>query len=349
MAFSVIEELKKGTFQPFYVVYGEEHYLIEKILHTIKETMLDPDWSDFNYATLDMLKMPIEVAIEEAESFPFGDGRRVVVASNALFLTGANLKGAIDHNTDALMNFLEHPTDFSSLILVVPHNKLDERKKLVKAVLKKCRVVHAASLSPKEWEQWIRNRLQQSNIQVTTDGFNFLLRNLPNNLQIVENEIEKLSLYVHNEKAQTLGLEQLHSIISRTVESNVFDLVEKVANRNFQAAYEIYRELMKQNEEPIMIIALLARQFRMILQCKVMDSQGYSQKQIASQLKVHPYPVKLAIDQGKRFKEGQLLDILQKIAQLDYQMKTGQTDRHLGLEMLLLYIQAQNNKAIQGK
>ncbi len=338
MDLAILEELKKGQFRPLYLLYGEEQYFIEKTLQAMKESMLHPDWSDFNYSVVDLTKTPIEAAIQEAESFPFGEGRRLVIANNALFLT-ANNKSTVEHSVDALLAFVEQPTDFSSLVLVVSQNKLDERKKVVKELLKRSRVLHAASLSPNEWENWISNCITEKGIVLGHDGMEMLFRYLPNNLQIVENELEKLSLYVHNRNVSRVESHEILKIISRTVEGDVFELVEKIVQRNFQAGFEIYIELTKQNEEPIKILALLARQFRMVLQSKVMSNEGYSQKQIATQLKIHPYPIKIAVEQGKRFSEEELLDIINQIAELDYQIKTGQREKQFGLELLLLRIQ----------
>lgn len=338
MDVTILEELKKDQFKPLYLLYGEESYFIEKTIQAMKDRMLHPDWSDFNYTSVDLTKTPIEVAIQEAENFPFGEGRRLIIAHNALFLTATN-KSSVEHSMEALLALLEQPTDFSSLVLIVPQNKLDERKKVVKELLKRSRVLHATPLSPLEWENWINKCIIEKGIALDRSSMDILIRYLPNNLQMVENELEKLSLYVHNRHDNRIEADELKKVISRTVEGDVFDLVEKIVSRNFQAAFEIYYELTKQNEEPIKILALLARQFRMILQSKVMSKEGYSQKQIAAQLKVHPYPIKIAVEQGKRFSEEELVQIITHIADLDYQIKTGQREKQFGLELLLLRIQ----------
>lgn len=345
MVFTVIEELSNKQFHSVYVVYGEETFLIEQTIRKMKEAMLHPDWAEMNYSVIDLTKQPLEVVIEEAESYPFGDGRRLVIAQNCYFLTGSSIKGAIDQNSDSLLKYLQSPADFSSLVLVVPNEKLDERKKIVRELQKRGRIVQANILTPKEWEQWIRKSLQNKGVSLDESMFEVLLRYLPNHLQIVDNELEKLALYVHSLPSGKLDVEQLKKIITKSVEGELFDMIEKIANRNFQAAFEIYRQLIKQNEEPIKIIALLARQFRLILQCKMMHQQGYTQKQIASQLKVHPYPVKLAIEQGMKFSSQELCEIIDRIASLDYGIKTGKIDRYLGLEMLLLFVQS---KGLQG-
>lgn len=338
MDLTIIEELNRGSFKPVYLLYGEEEYLIEKTIQTMKKQMLHPDWSEFNFTTIDLAKTPIETAIEEANNFPFGEGRRLIIGKNAMLFTAVTQKSSVEHRVEDLLAYLEEPADFSSLVLVVPQKKLDERKKIVKEVLKKSRVVVAETLSPDEWEQWIIKTVKEKGIKIDREGLQSLLRYLPKNLLMAQQEIDKLALYSLNDTGEVLKIHDILKIISRTIEGDIFVLIERIANREFSAAYEILQELMKQNEEPIKILALLARQFRMILQCKMMSKEGYSQKQIATHLKLHPYPIKIATEQGKRFKEDQLIEIINQVAELDYHIKSGQRDKQLGLEMLLLQI-----------
>ncbi|MGW6167256.1 DNA polymerase III subunit delta, partial [Bacillus altitudinis] len=64
--------------------------------------------------------------------------------------------------------------------------------------------------------------------------------------------------------------------------------------------------------------------------------QGYGQKQIASNLKVHPFRVKLAMDQARLFSEEELKYIVKELSTIDYEMKTGKKDKQLLLELFLL-------------
>ncbi|MGW6106074.1 DNA polymerase III subunit delta, partial [Bacillus subtilis] len=92
------------------------------------------------------------------------------------------------------------------------------------------------------------------------------------------------------------------------------------------------------------IMALISNQFRLILQTKYFAEQGYGQKQIASNLKVHPFRVKLAMDQARLFSEEELRSIIEQLAVMDYEMKTGKKDKQLLLELFLLQLLKRNEK-----
>ena len=101
-------------------------------------------------------------------------------------------------------------------------------------------------------------------------------------------------------------------------------------------AMEMLEEMLKRGEEPIMIVIMLANQFRMIYQAKELYQSGYTEKDIASTLGIHPYRIKKALEKGRRFENERLLSLLDQLASLDYQIKSSTINKRLGLELFLL-------------
>ncbi len=130
----------------------------------------------------------------------------------------------------------------------------------------------------------------------------------------------------------------VEKLVSKSLEQNIFTLIEKVVQRKLDEALRIYYDLLKQNEEPIKILALLAGQFRLIYQVKELARRGYGQQQIASFLKTHPYRVKLAAGHADKFTDEELTNLMRLIAEADYQMKTGGMNKSLLIEMLLFHL-----------
>ena len=125
-------------------------------------------------------------------------------------------------------------------------------------------------------------------------------------------------------------------LVARSLEQNIFSLTEKIVDRDIASAIAIYRDLILQKEEPIKILAAISSQFRLIYQTKELGRRGYSQAQIASQLKVHPYRVKLAMGQAQRFSEQEVMRVMDLLATADYDMKTGGMNKELIIELILL-------------
>ena len=94
--------------------------------------------------------------------------------------------------------------------------------------------------------------------------------------------------------------------------------------------------MLIQKEEPIKIVALLISQFRLLLQVKILQKQGYPQGDIAKVLKVHPYRVKLALQNIRQYNQKLLSEALDYLIDADYKMKTGQIDQELQVELFIM-------------
>lgn len=130
-------------------------------------------------------------------------------------------------------------------------------------------------------------------------------------LSSIFEEIQKLCTFIGDREEITL--DDVKMLVARSLEQNIFELINKIVNRKRTESLQIFYDLLKQNEEPIKIMALISNQFRLILQTKCFAEQGYGQKQIASNLKVHPFRVKLAMDQARLFQRRSSVQLLNSL------------------------------------
>ncbi len=84
------------------------------------------------------------------------------------------------------------------------------------------------------------------------------------------------------------------------------------------------------------ILTMITRQFKIIIQVKELLLQNTNQKDIASQLKLHPFVVQKTTPQTRNFSIEQLKKILNGLIEIDYKIKTGQADGLTGLNILFV-------------
>ncbi len=330
---ALAKKLKNGSYASLYLLYGKEKYILEYSQKLIVQAVLDESTADFNLSSYDMEEQTIDAALEDAETLPFMGDHRVVVIQNPYFLTGAKTKSKIEHDLKRLESYLQNPAEQAVVIFVAPYEKLDERKKIVKVLKKHGEVIQADKMNVQLQKEWINHAAKEAEVEITDAAAERLIQLQGENLALLISEVNKMALSVgENGVIETSTVDEL---ISRSLENNVFTMVEHVANRRIDAALRICYDLLKQNEEPIKLMALLARQFRIILQVKQLGSQGFSEKKMASILSLHPYAVKIAAKQGKSFSEEELKDLLIRAADADFEMKTGQRDKQLSLELFM--------------
>lgn len=332
LIFKIWQEIRKNNLQPIYLLYGNETFLLNETKNLIFQQVFKNESSDFNTSTYDLEETPVEVAVEDCETVPFFAERKIVILKNPIFLTAEKGKEKVEHHLKSLEAYLENPSPTTIAIFLAPYEKLDERKKLTKMLMKTAAVVHAKPLSDNEIVDWIKKQLSEEGKTITDHAVFYLLQLVGPHLQLLKNEINKLILYGEKQIDEKI----IESVVSRSVEQNIFVLIDKVVQHKIEDVLSIYFQLLKQNEEPLKILALLAAQFRFMYQVKNLVSKGYSQKQIASMLKSHWYRVKIAAEQAKSFSNEKLIEILSQLADIDYQMKSSNINKERLLEQFFI-------------
>lgn len=333
----ILKEIREGQVKSIYVCYGQETYLMQQFIDGFIKLIIDPTHKDFAISKYDLTNTSIQSVIEDVETLPFMVPRKIVIAQDAAFLTGAK-EGAkalkVEHHIERLLDYIQSPVDYSILILTVQADKMDERKKLVKWLKEMGCVLSFQPLSMDDLSIWISVLAKKYKCTMDIHAIQSLIMNAGTSLERLASEIEKISLFMGNQSEITPEI--IERLVARNLEQNVFKLIEEIVNLKLRVALSIFYDLIRQREEPIKILMLIARQFRIILQVKNFGNKGYSQQHMATQLKIHPYVVKLAVEQGTRFDEKRLNSILSQLADLDYAMKTGKVEKVMGLELFLL-------------
>jgi DNA polymerase III subunit delta len=329
---SIHNDIRKGNFTPVYLLYGVESFFMDETLNMIINHAVEESDLEFNVSTYDLDESYIEAALEDATTLPFFGERKVVIVRQPLFLTAQKAK--IEQNTKALEAYLESPSPFTILVFVAPYEKLDERKKITKSLKKHATVIESPSFTADRAKEWIKQRVESNGSTVDGEATETLVELVGMNVMILANEVDKLTTFVGTDSVITKEIVQ--NLVPKSVEQNVFMLVERVIERNIPQALAIVYELLHKQEEPIKILGLLASQFRLLYQVKEYMRRGYGQNQIASHIGVHPFRVKLAARQINLFSFEELYTIMDELAEADYMMKTGKLDKKLVLEFFIM-------------
>lgn len=315
--------------------YGLESFLLEETCNQLREQVPE-DQRDWNLLTLDLDDTPLEQVIEEAQTPSFFGDRRLIIVRNARFLTTAKLKKEPHHNVDALLNYIANPSEHSALVFTVISEKLDKRKKVVKQLEKAAEVTTFVPLKGQALLKWTLDRFRKHQVKISREDCIAFIQLVGNDLRLLAQECQKLALYVGAKG--TVTADSIASLIPRTLEGNVFQLTEKLATRNVQEVWQIWEDLLTQKEEPIRILALITRQFRLLYQCKMLSLRGMGASEIAKAIASHPYPVKLALGHSDAFSLTQLKACLQLAITTDQEIKAGKVDKVQAVEQIFLQL-----------
>ena len=294
-----LDRIKNGQVNLVYLVQGKEPYLQELARKVFLETIVAPEDQDLNVGRFNMEEVSIQTAIQDAESVPFFGERRLVLVDNPSFFTGEKEKKSMDHQLERLQAYLENPMDSSVMVFFAPYDKLDQRKKIVKQLKKVAVLLDASELTERDVKQYIQDSLRNHQYSIQEEALETLLVKTQYSLTNSMKELDKLMIASIDTKM--IPLELVESLVAKTLEQNIFELGESILKKEGVKALQIYHDMLLQKEDPLKMNAILLGQFRLLLQVSYLKKEGYQEPEIQKTLGVHPYRVKIALQQSRRF------------------------------------------------
>lgn len=303
-----------------YLLYGNKPFLIKKELEKISK-----NYDTFNISKFDLDNDNVLNLIDDCQTISMFNDKKLVICENANMFTGSTSKDA-----EIIEAYLNNPNPNTTLVFTINNEKIDERKKITK-LIKKIGTVKNYSENINAFDM-IKSELKDYKIDSNT--INLIIDRVGENPLILNNELNKIKIYKGEDKI--ISKEDVLKLTTKTVDIDIFKLIDYIVKNNKNKALEIYYEMLKMNEEPIKIIIMLSNQFRIMYQSKQLLKKGLSEKDIASTLKIHPYRVKLAIQNSRNYDSKILLRYLSELAEMDINIKSGLVDKNLALELFIL-------------
>lgn len=333
MANATWKKISAGKIDPVYLLTGLEHHIFDTTIERLIKAL--PGIDSASVIRFDLEETPIEVVIEEADTLPFLEDHKLIVASNAFFLSGRDKKrNEVEHNLTVLEEWLANPSPTATVVFIAPFENLDGRKRITKKMREMTTVIEASRLVGKDLQTWIQHEAKVNGAHIRPEIAQMLVNMAGDSLLSLSSEIEKMAMYLNGEGEITADVIQL--LVPRTPEMDVFRLTDSYVAGNTPATVSIYHDLLRNGEEPIMLTSLVAGHIRLMIHVQTLRKQGYQQHQIAKTLHVHPYRVKLMMENRNIPGEARLLTILNNLADIDYKLKSTSGKRERILELFFM-------------
>ena len=314
-----------------FLLYGNDRYIIKSKTNQI---VAKQNVDDFNVTIYDAEERNVQEAINDASTIPFISDNKVVIISNAHFLSSEKLKKEIPHNLDALSRYLDNPIKETILIFNAPYGKLDERKAITKQLLKIATVEKCEPMKEAELGNWVRRQLGKVNVTIDRNALEEMLKRVSNNTEVLVNETQKLVLY--SEGLRRVNLDIVKRVITKNVEDNVYEITNSILDNKRSRALEIYNDLVMHSEDPLRILGILVNKYRELLHVKLLIKAGKDKNDVASYYRASPGRAFYMMKNAKNVNMNIIKKHLRNLETLDYQIKSGKIDKKIGLELFIL-------------
>lgn len=319
---SLNEDLKTGQFNKVYLLYGEEAYLKKQYKDKLRSAMLSPD-DTMNYAYYEGKGVNVKEVIDLAETLPFFAERRLIIMENTGFFKNA---------TPELADYIKEMPDTTAIIFI--ESEVDKRGKLYKAVQSKGRAVELGRQDEATLLRWVAGNVKREKKHIAEGTVRHFIAKVGTDMENIQKELEKLFCYTMEK--DTITVEDVEAICTTQITNQIFEMINAVADKKQRKALDYYYDLIALKEPPMRILFLLARQFKLLLEVKELDKQGYAKKEIAEKAGLNPFVVGKYQTQAKAFSSKELRKIIEDSVDTEECVKTGRLTDMLGVELFIM-------------
>lgn len=308
--------------QNIYVLYGTNKFLID---YNLKKIIGDNDTEIY-----DLEELAIQEVLGYARELPMFSDNKYVICDNSMFLSASKTK--LEHDIEDLIKYIDNPIKTTIIIFIVKAEKLDSRKKVNTLLNKNASIIECMEISDIEIFNYAKNIFVKNNKEISNNVIKYLIDKVNSDIELISNEVDKLCLYDGE-----ITKEIIDDLVHENIDDNIFNFIDSIVNNDKKRMFSIYEESIKNGLEPIQIIAMLAQEFRTIYQVRTLTKKGYLEKDVMNILDIYKIGrIKFAKNKARGFSDERILKELNKLAELDILIKTGEMDKFIAFEQYLL-------------
>ena len=312
-----------------YLFTGTSEIFIKNRMNRIIQSFNKYEYTIIKY---DMETTSLSTVLSDAITVPFLEELKIIILKNPKFLT----KSATSTKDEikAMLKYLKNPCDSTLLIIDATNTVINQSNEIYKMLKNVARIIDYPDPEEIEIKGWIVRSFDANGIDIKDDALTLLLEYIGDDQARLSQEIDKLSSYVG--KGGTIRKEDIKLLVPKNINNEIYLLIKAIINHDLALTNQIYDNLITHTKDSLTIFSLISNKFKELLSTYRLLKYGYSQSDIAKFYNVSTGKAYYIVQEARAFKLSDLEFYIDKLAELDYQIKSGKLDKTIGLELLLL-------------
>ena len=328
------EHLQKGKPVPALLLLGDEPYLRDECRAQLIDKYVAEAARTWAVSRFSADRSEVQAAMDQAQTLPMLSPRQLVFLEDAEAIERLGEK-AREAAIQSLEAYLENPAPFTTL--VIEASNLDQRMRLARVLADKALVVEV-SLG-ENLDERARTAVGLANVLAKGQGVEFekgaaedLAEFVGGDLMRLKTEVTKLTTYAADRKR--LRREDISALVISEKGATIWEVADLLATRQPAKALEFFDRLLRDGEEPVMMIGGMAWMYRKLVEASELRgvSNGW---QAARALGMRPEQAELALQCARRISKERLLDGLRALREADDRLKSGTKDVRAVMEFLV--------------
>src|SRR5499427_3668139 len=344
-----VSDLQSRKMRATYVFVGDEVFFRKRFREAILEHLVPNDLRDFSFFEFDLGETDLTEILDRARTPSLMAPFQVFFVRGVKTLFG---RGSNEGKLRAIEEYCKDPNPDALLILVADHitipadvRKMEitdkERYQRIRETLGQyCGIVELSQVEEGEAVRWLTDYAGARDVKIDADAARELVDALGGDMMMISNELEKLILYVGEEKRIRLG--DVESMVLAAKQRSLYELTDAISAKDRPRALEVLQALLSSGdgeEAAIGHLHMLARTFRQMLvisERNVRDARSLWQV-LWQGFRVPPFAAEDIIRQARRYRSRrELTRALRLLARADFALRSNPPSKRLVLERLVL-------------
>jgi len=312
----VLNQLEKGKLSPFYLFYGSNEFLLERVLSRIRETFVPETSRDFNLRIFYGDKTEPADIIDTARSLPFMSDSRLIIVRRTESLSPAALESYIP--------YLDRPVESTCLIFI--SSKTDFKRKFYRKIRELGKAVNFKKLNDRQVIPWIKKTAKELDLNIEDQACAYLQQLVGNRLMDLHAELEKLSLSYGK---KIVGMEEVRAVAIFSRIYTVFELMDEVSFKRCGESISVLNRFLEEegNDGFLKVLGMLNRQIRLLWQAKTVSDKGGRTADVSRKIKLPPFLVSRIVQQSTHWKTDDFERAFHLLYKADGLLKSGANGR----------------------
>ncbi|MDY6862405.1 MAG: DNA polymerase III subunit delta [Thermodesulfobacteriota bacterium] len=322
-------DLTKGHVMPIYFLCGEDTYLLGEAARFFKT--MQNGFKDLNFSEFYAKETEPEKIIQSARTLPFMARYRLVVVKQAEKYGTSDWK--------SFNPYFKSPSSTTYLVFIIETVNL---KKNYPGSLKNFgELIQFYSPKANDLRLWIKFFANKYKKNITSRAIEILRELLVNKLAIIDQELNKLSLFIGDKK--NIDSDDILNITIPTRIESVFALINKISAKNEKESLFILKRLISKGEPPLIILSLIIRQYRLLTMIKGKSIEGLPPNKIKAELieldlKIPDYFFNDLYQKSQKVSFEELFRAYNLIVNTDQELKKSRINKEILLENLVFHL-----------
>ncbi|MBI3260463.1 MAG: DNA polymerase III subunit delta, partial [Ignavibacteriae bacterium] len=296
-----------------------------------------------------------ESVVSMASAFPLMSEHRVVSVKNfEKYFSGRGSKKTEEKSPFA--KYFQSPQPSTLLILrstaselnglsgAMGNSKQSEKgqKKLASlkfpynVLLEKAACLEFPKVYERDVPSWIARRLKEKGREISPEAAEFLTAKVGTSLRELNNEIEKILIFLQNKKKITD--EDISAVVGDSRVYNVFELQKAIGSRDLPKALDIMFHMIAAEKQEILIISMLTRYFIVLWKLSEAAQQTKNHYELSRTVGISSFFIPEYLGALQRFSLNQLNNAFFALRDADLKIKSSNLPADVILQQCFISI-----------